>query len=51
MNIKFFFLTDQIEKGFVKVEHCPTEEMLGDYMTKPLQGAKFVEFRKAILGE
>ena len=25
-NIRYFFLTDQIEKGNLRVEHCPTTE-------------------------
>jgi CobQ-like glutamine amidotransferase family enzyme len=44
-------MTDQINKGNASVEYCPTGQMLGDYFTKPLQGQKFIEFRKAILGE
>ena len=51
LNIKFFFLTDQIKQGNVQVEYCPTDNMIGDYMTKPLQGVKFMEFRRSILGE
>jgi hypothetical protein len=33
------------------VEYCPTDQMVGDYFTKPLQGGKFSNFRKIILGE
>eukprot|EP00980_Cylindrotheca_fusiformis_P000185 scaffold33_cov78-Cylindrotheca_fusiformis.AAC.1 len=51
LNIRYFFITDQIEKGNVMVKYCPTDEMVGDYMTKPLQGSKFREFRRMILGE
>ena len=50
MNIRYFFITDQVEKGNVIVEHCPTDVMVADFMKKPLQGAKFRSFRKAILG-
>ncbi len=46
-----FFLTDQIARGNVEVEYCCTDEMIGDFMTKPLEGSKFRSFRKAILGE
>ena len=49
VNIRYFFLTDQIEKGNLTVEHCPTAEMIGDFFTKPLQGAKFEKFRKLIM--
>ena len=49
LNIRYFFLTDQVEKNKVKIEYCPTENMIADYMSKPLQGKKFKEFRKQIL--
>ena len=49
-NIRYFFLTDQIEKGKIQVEYCPTTEMIADYMTKPLQGKLFEKFRKMIMG-
>ena len=50
INIRYFFLTDQIEKGNLKVNYCPTGEMVADYMSKPLQGTKFEHFKKAIMG-
>ncbi len=50
INIRYFFITDQVEKDNVIIMHCPTGAMIGDFMTKPLQGEKFREFRKAILG-
>ena len=51
LNIRYFFITDQVEKGNLSIEYCPTGEMLGDFMTKPLQGSKFQEFVQQILGE
>ena len=50
LDIQYFFLTNQIEKGNVDVQYCPTKKMVGDYMTKLLQGAKFKKFRTAIMG-
>ena len=50
INVRYFFLTDQVEKGNVLIEYCPTDEMWGDFMTKPLQGAKFKKFRDDIMG-
>ena len=32
------------------MEHCPTEAMIADYNTKPLQGKLFIEFRNLIMG-
>ena len=50
INIRYFFLTDQINKGNLSVEYCPTKEMWADYMTKPLQGSLEVQLRKKIMG-
>ena len=50
INIRYFFLTDQIEKGNLTVDYCPTSEMTGDYFTKPLQGKLFEKLRKQIMG-
>ncbi len=50
INIRYFFLTDQIEKGNLEVSYCPTDEMTADYMTKPLQGQKFRKFKARIMG-
>ena len=49
-NIRYFFLTNQIEKNHLAVEYCPSNGMVADYMSKPLQGKLFQEFRKAIVG-
>ena len=51
LNIRYFFITDQVKKGNLSIEYCPSGEMLGDFMTKPLQGSKFQEFVQQILGE
>ena len=50
LNVRYFFLTDQVEKKNISIEYCPTDEMWADYMTKPLQGEKFIKFRNEILG-
>ena len=50
LNVRYFFLTDQVEKGNLTIEYCPTDKMKGDYMTKPLQGNQFREHRKDIMG-
>jgi hypothetical protein len=50
LNIRYFFLTDQIAKGNLSIEYCPTNSMQGDFFTKPLQGAKYFNFRDEIMG-
>ena len=39
-----------MDKGEVTIEYCPTEDMLADFFTKPLQGALFRKFRAVIMG-
>ena len=39
MNICYFFVTDRIQAGDLHVEYCPTDEMVADFFTKPLQGS------------
>ena len=49
LNIRFFFVTDQKENGRISVTYCPTDKMLGDYMTKPTHGSKFKNFRQELM--
>ena len=49
LNIRYYFLSDRIANGELRVEFCPTDEMVADYFTKPLQGEKFRKFRKIIM--
>jgi len=49
LNIRYFFVTDQKEKKHISIQYCPTDEMLADYMTKPLHGEKFRKFRERIM--
>jgi hypothetical protein len=41
LSIRYFFLTDQVEKGNVTIVYCSTDDMVGDFHTKPLQREKF----------
>ena len=50
INVRYFFITDRIAKGELSVTWCPTGDMIGDFMTKPLQGALFRKFRDQIMG-
>ena len=49
LNIRYYFLSDRIVNGELWVEYCPTDKMIADYFTKPLQGTKFKEFRRIIM--
>ena len=48
-DIKYFYVTDLIGRNKIDIEYCPTDDMLADYMTKPLIGSKFTTMRKIIM--
>ena len=49
INIRYFFVTDRIKEGEMRVEYCPTGDMVADYFTKPLQGSLFRKMRDTIM--
>jgi hypothetical protein len=36
VDVQLHFIRDQVEKGTMKVEYCPTDDMLADIITKGL---------------
>jgi hypothetical protein len=51
INIRFFWLTDRVDQGELRIVYVPTEEMLADMLTKPLQGSAFELLRDRLLGK
>ena len=49
INIRYFFVKDCIERKEFEIQFCGTDDMWADIHTKPLQGKKFIAFRKTIL--
>jgi hypothetical protein len=49
INIRYYFVTDKIKSNEVTLAYCPTDQMIADFFTKPLQGQKFRFFRDFIL--
>ena len=43
------FVNDRVASSKVKIEHCPTKDMMADFFTKPLQGALFLKMRNKIM--
>ena len=42
INVRYFYITDKFqEKTVMEIPYCPTEEMVLDYLSKPLQGSFF----------
>ena len=50
IDVRYFAIKDAVERGEVEIKHIGTDQMVADYLTKCLQGKKFFEFRKLILG-
>ena len=50
MNIRYFNITDRVEKGEAEIMWVPREDMIADYLTKALPGAEFRCFRDLIMG-
>ena len=50
MDNRYFWIKDRIESENIKVEYCPTEKMVADFFTKPLQGSLFRKFRDVVMG-
>ena len=49
LNVRYFFIKDHCDRGEINIEWCPTDDMLGDFFTKPLQGTSFDKFRRMIM--
>ena len=49
INVRYFFVKDRIGRGDISLEHCPTEGMIADFFTKPLQGRQFELFRDLVM--
>ena len=41
VNVIFFWVKDRFDKKELCIEYCPTERMVADFYTKPLQGNLF----------
>ena len=50
LHIRYFFITDQVAKKNIVIDYCPTDDMTGDFFSKPVQGQKFIRFKKTIMG-
>ena len=49
INIRYFWITDYIDRGEMCLQYMPTESMIADGLTKPLQGAAFIRMRNLLL--
>jgi len=50
MDIRYMWYKDRLESEKIRVKYCPTESMLADFFTKPLQGRLFRKLRAVVMG-
>ena len=50
VNVRHFQIKDYTDEKQLEIKCCRTDDMIGDYVTKRLQGYEFSKFRKAIMG-
>jgi hypothetical protein len=50
IRVRYFCIKNKFDSGDLAIKHCPTEDMIGDYFTKSLQGALFHKFRAEVQG-
>ena len=49
IDIRYFFIKHYLESKEVNIEYLPTESMIADILTKPLQGSMFKTLRAKLL--
>jgi hypothetical protein len=49
LDIKYFYITDLIERKEVTLQYCPANAMLANYFMKPLTGFKFQKFCNTVM--
>ena len=50
MHIRYFYVTEQVQNKAICITHCPTEEIVANFFTKPLQGSLFTKMRNYVMG-
>ena len=49
IDVRYYFIKDQIDQKLMRLEYCPTDLMVADVLTKPLQGTQFHRLRARLL--
>ena len=50
INRKYFSVHEHVASGRIQLVYCGTDDMVADFLTKSLMGAKFRKFRIALMG-
>ena len=49
IGLRYFFVKDRVDSGEVTIQYLPTENMIADILTKPLQGSLFRRLRNELM--
>jgi hypothetical protein len=49
IDVRYFFVKQHLDNGDLTLRHLPTEDMIADILTKPLQGMMFYKLREKLL--
>jgi hypothetical protein len=41
INVRYFFVNDRIDKGEIKIQHCPTDDMIADFLPSHYKDINF----------
>jgi hypothetical protein len=50
MDMRYHFCREKMESGDIEVQHCATENMLANVLSKPLVSARHSKLSNAIMG-
>ena len=50
IDIRFHFIRERIESGFIRLSHIATDENIADLLTKPVSKIKLQKFRSTLFG-
>jgi hypothetical protein len=48
MSIRYFWITDKVKEGEIKIEHLGTDDMVANILTKPIMGSQFMKERRML---
>ena len=49
-DIQYFYISDQVQQKTIHITYCPIEELIADFVTKPLQVPLFLKMCHLIMG-
>ena len=50
MDVRYHLICDLVQSGTIQVQCMPTESMVTDFLTKPLDSKLFIKFQTDLFG-